>query len=304
MNPKTSRIHRALNIGLVVAALCLSNRAEAQDWMAQGDAAWARRAEGAKLGLSASAAASQSRAASGPIDQALAAYEKAIQAEPARLEGYWKLLRAIHFKGEFVATSTAAKQETFGRGREVSDKALALLAKKVGGMEKLEKLEAKALAKALASVPEAPHVYLWAAVDWGLWGDAFGKIAAARQGVGDRLRRYGEVVLAFDERFEEGGAHRMLGRLHTLAPKIPLVTGWVDRKLAVFHLRRSIQIAPRNPYNQLYLAEALLEFEPAAKNEAIAILKRLATQTPSVDQSVEDAAPIAVAKTTLSKLGS
>lgn len=303
MNPDLRLRRCALRGVLVISAFLITPSVEAQDWMAQGDAAWARRAEGAKLGLSASAAASQSRAASGPIDQALAAYEKAIAQEPARLEGYWKLLRAIHFKGEFVATSTQAKQETFGRGREVSDKALALLAKKVGGMEKLEELDAKLLAKALAGVPEAPHIYLWSAVDWGLWGDAFGKMAAARQGVGDRLRRYGDVVLAIDERFEEAGAHRMLGRLHTLAPKIPLITGWVDRKLAVSHLRRSVQLAPRDPYNQLYLAEALLEFEPAAKNEAVAILRRLAAQALSADRPVEDAAPIAVAKATLTKLG-
>ncbi|HEY4594417.1 MAG TPA: hypothetical protein VIJ61_18500, partial [Thermoanaerobaculia bacterium] len=63
--------------------------------IAAGDAAWARRAEGYP----------GARAAPGPIDEAIAAYERAVKEQPDRLEGTWKLLRALHYKGDFTTDS-------------------------------------------------------------------------------------------------------------------------------------------------------------------------------------------------------
>lgn len=292
--PLRSFARRLVISGAAVALFAASGplfpQAEA---IAEGDAAFARRAEGAK----------GARAAAGPIDQAIAGYEKALKAKPGQLEASWKLLRALHFKGEYVATTSEAKQAAFGRGKQVVEAAIDELGKKAGGRAKFDEMTPAAAAKALAGVPETPHIFLWGAVDWGLWGDAFGKIAAARQGVGDKVRRYGEIVLASNERFEEAGGHRLLGRLHTLAPKVPFITGWVDRDAAVDHLKKAVALAPGNPYNQLYLADALLQYRPAAKAEAIAILKRLAVQKPSAERPVEDAAPIAEAKVLLGKAG-
>lgn len=292
-NAGTSHLARRTAHCLLLLFLALPLTAE-DDPLSAGDAAWARRAEGRK----------GARAAAGPIDQAIAAYQKATAARPAELPAYWKLLRAIHFKGEFVASTPQAKQEVFGRGREVSEAALDQLGKHVGGRKKLDAMEPAAAAKALAGVPDAAPIFLWAGVDWGLWGDAFGKLAAARQGVGDRTRRYGEVVLAIDERFDEAGGHRLLGRLHTLAPKIPFVTGWVSRDEAVSHLRRAVELAPRNPYNHLYLADALLQYQPAKKAEALQILRRVAAHQPDPERVVEQSQPVAEAKALLAKHGS
>src|SRR5262249_28741446 len=184
------------------------------DPLAAGDAAWERRAEGHHGG----------QAAAGPIDAALQAYEQAMKAHPEEIEGYWKLLRAIHFKGEYVAKTPAEKQAACGRGREVAEAALDRLAKPLGGRAKLDKLSPQETAQALKAVPHAVDVYLWGGADWGLWGDAFGKLAAARQGVADRVRHYGEDAVAMDARYAEAGGHRLPGRLHTLAPKIPFFT--------------------------------------------------------------------------------
>jgi tetratricopeptide (TPR) repeat protein len=283
---------RTLTVALALSAAAGSLLAQAEA-IAEGDAAFARRAEGAK----------GARAVAGPINQAIAGYEKALKAKPGNLEASWKLLRALHFKGEYVATTSEAKQAAFGRGKQVVEAAIDELGKRAGGRAKFDAMAPAAAAKALAGVPEAPYVFLWGAVDWGLWGDAFGKLAAARQGVGDKVRRYGEIVLAIDPRFDEAGGHRLLGRLHTLAPKVPFITGWVDRDLAIDHLKKAVAIAPQNPYNQLYLADALLQYRPAAKAEAVAILKRVAAQKPSAERPVEDAAPIAEAKVLLGKAG-
>jgi tetratricopeptide (TPR) repeat protein len=281
---------RAILLPTLFSLLLLAT-ASADDTLSTGDAAWARRAEGHHGG----------QAVAGPVDAAMAAYEQAIKAHPQELEGYWKLLRAIHFKGEYVARTPAEKQAAFGRGREVAEAALNLLAKGAGGRPRLDKMSPKETAKALASVPHAIDVYLWGGADWGLWGDAFGKMAAARQGVADRVRHYGEVAVALDERYADAGGHRMLGRLNTLAPKIPFLTGWIDHDKAVSELRRAVELGPSDPTNSLYLAEALLDFKPEAKAEAVGLLRRLVDGKPAPERQVEEEKVFAQARALLAR---
>src|SRR5262249_22178413 len=88
-------------------------------------------------------------------------------------------------------------------------------------------------------------------------------------------------------RYANAGGHRMLGRLHTLAPKIPFFTGWVDRDRAVAELRKAVELGPEDPTNSLYLAEALLDFKPEKRAEALSILRRPATVQPAPALQVE-----------------
>jgi tetratricopeptide (TPR) repeat protein len=270
----------ALMRHLALATLLLTALPSAAqtDLVAGGDAAWARRAEGHQ----------GDRAALGPIDQAVAAYERALKEQPDRLEVYWKLLRALHYKGDYAVQTTAGKQQVFGRGREVVEAALDRIGRRVGGRKKLDELPPPQVAKLVAGIPEANAIILWGGIHWGLWGDVYGRMAAARQGVGEKIRRYGEISVALDERFERAGGHRLLGRLHTLAPKIPFVTGWVDREKAVSHLRRAVALAPEDLYNQLYLADALLQHQPDKAAEAKQILQRILQKKPDPDRVVED----------------
>src|SRR5947208_1163948 len=110
------RLLRSL-LALLLLVLAVAPVHAEDDPITQGDAAWARRAEGHHGG----------QAAAGPIDAALSVYEAAVKAHPQELDGYWKLLRAIHFKGEYVARTPEEKQAAFGRGREVAEAALNLL---------------------------------------------------------------------------------------------------------------------------------------------------------------------------------
>jgi hypothetical protein len=251
--------------------------------MERGDAAWSRRAEGRPP-----AASGTGRAAPGPIGEAITAYERALRLQPDRLEVYWKLLRAEHFRGQFVASTREEKQAVFGAAREVAEAGLERLGRRVGGRARLDAMTPAAAAKALAGVPEAAPLHLWAGIHWALWGDNFGRLAAARQGAGDRIRRYAEVVIAIDERFEEAGGHRLLGRLHTLAPKVPFFTGWVDRARAVDELRRAVALAPDQPLNEVFLAEALLLHAPAKGGEARQLLHRVLERPPLPARRVED----------------
>jgi tetratricopeptide (TPR) repeat protein len=250
---------------------------------AQGDAAWSRRADGRPGG-----AAGAGRAAAGPIGEAIAAYERALRQQPDRLEVYWKLLRAEHYRGQFVASTREEKQAVFGAARAVAEAGLDRLGRKVGGRARLDALTPAGAAKALAGVPEAAPLYLWAGVDWALWGDNFGHLAAARQGAGDRIRRYAEVVIAIDEHFEDAGGHRLLGRLHALAPKVPFVTGWIDRAKAVSELRRALALAPEEPLNAVFLADALLQYDTGKSAEARQLLRRVLERPPVPARLVED----------------
>jgi tetratricopeptide (TPR) repeat protein len=287
----------ALLLPLLLPASALARQdaaAAASAAIAKGDAAWARRAE-SHVGPHASP---------GPIGEAIAAYQEALKAQPDRLETYWKLLRALHFRGEFVAATKEQKQEVFGPARTVAEAGLDRLARKAGGRERLDAMTPAAAAKALAGIPEAAPLHLWAGIHWGLWGDNFGRLAAARQGVGDRLRRYSEIVIAIDERFELAGGHRLLGRLHTLAPKVPFLTGWVDREKAVAELRRAVALAPDYPLNSVFLADALLQYQPTHAAEARQLLRAVAARAPGPDRpegEVEGEDAVAKAKALLAK---
>jgi tetratricopeptide (TPR) repeat protein len=277
----------------LLCVLFVSTSLAAQtDPIAAGDAAWARRADGHQGG----------KAIPGPIDEAIAAYERAVREQPERLEGTWKLLRALHFKGDFTTNSNDAKQKAFARGKEVAESGINRLAKRTAGSrQKLDAMSPAQAAKAVAGVPEAKPLFLWAAVHWGLWGDVFGRLAAARQGVGDRVKSYSETLIALDERYEDAGGHRILGRLHTLAPKVPFFTGWVDRGKAVSELRRAVALGPGNLDNHVFLADALLEHQPDKAGEARAILRRVLTRQPTPELAVEQAASLADARALLAK---
>lgn len=275
----TALPRRRLALAALLAALALPAAARAQGDPAAACAdAWTQRAQGHR-GRSADPA----RAA-----RLVAACDRAVQAAPAALAARVEQLRALYFQGELAARTPEEKRKVFGRGRDAAEAALDLLARRVGGRPELDALAPREAARALAGVPEAAPLHLWAGVHWGLWGDAFGKLAAARQGVGDRIRRYAEVASRLDERLEGGGGHRLLGRLHSLAPKVPLVTGWVDRAKAIAELRRAVALAPGYPENPLFLAEALLDHQPEKKAEAVEILRRLAALVPAPERQVED----------------
>jgi hypothetical protein len=63
-------------------------------------------------------------------------------------------------------------------------------------------------------------------------------------------------ALAIDERYDEAGPHRALGRLYYLIPGPPLAMG--DPIKSLDHLTVAVRLAPENSSNHLYLAETLI----------------------------------------------
>ena len=254
--------------------------------LAEGDGHYARRAEGAPGDV----------ALPGPVEAAIQAYRRAVAADPQGLEPLYKLLRALHFRGAFCGASIDERKAIFEEGKTLGQAAVDRLEKGVG------RAQGAARADALRGVPHAAQLYYWTAAHWGQWALARGKLAAARAGVAGRVLHLAETVREIDPLLDEGGADRVLGRLHDEAPKIPLITGWVSKRKALEHLRRSYTLGPQNSVTRFFLAEAILDHEPEKREEARQLLRLCADTPPRPEYLVEDAHYSALARARLSAL--
>jgi len=258
--------------------------------VAEGDRHYAARAEGA----------SGARAKAEPIDAAIAAYQRAIAATPNDVEAHWKLLRAYRYKGAYVAATAEQKKQIYGLAKNAGEKALAVVNARLGTNAKSSE---KAVAEAARKVPGAGEVFLWDAVNWGEWALAYGKMAAARQGAADRIKRGATIAHLVDPRMEMGSPSRVLGRLHDQTPRIPFVTGWASSKEAVRFLNESLKIDPENKLTLVFLAEATVANDSSKKPQAVQMLRTAVSAPLHPDFRVEDAAAVEDAKATLKKWG-
>jgi tetratricopeptide (TPR) repeat protein len=262
----------------------------AEDPEARGDRLWARRAEGF--------------AASGRADPALAggavaAYEEALRAQPQDLRLRFKLIEALYFAGHFADRNPAAARARFDRAVALSDEACARVAAQAGGpaLDPLQPVEARA--KALAGVSGAVDAHFWAAVSWGLWGMSHGNMESALHGVADRIRDHASLVAALDPTYRDAAGWRLLGRLHTQVPRLPVVTEWVSRDQGISLLRRAVETSDRDARNPLYLAEALLSNRPKERSAALSLLREVTQRTPRPGSLIEDSEILAQARKTL-----
>ena len=271
-----------LPVSLLVSAFTVSG-APAPDApaIAAFDAAWARRAEGAAGGT----------AAEGTVGPIVAAGRSAVAADGRSLPARWKLMRALYFKGEHATAGSAAKREVFEEGKRLGEETLEQVRKEASASagKDLSKATPVELVPYVKGRAEVAPCFLWAAVNWGKWALVFGKTAAARQGAAAKIRDYAAAVVRLDPSLEEGGGYRVLGRLHHQTPAIPFITGWASRAEALKNLRLSVETAPRNFVNRLYLAEAIWDYEKDRRTEAKRMLETLVADTPSPAFAVEDA---------------
>jgi hypothetical protein len=258
--------------------------------VADGDHHYAARAEGA----------SGAHAKAEHIDAAIAAYQRAIAANANDIEAHWKLLRAYRYKGAYVAANPEQKKQIYGMAKNAGEKALAAVNARLGVSAKSGD---KQVAEAAKKVPGAGEVYLWDAVNWGEWAVAYGKMAAARQGAADRIKRGATIAYLVDPRMEMGAPSRVLGRLHDQTPSIPFITGWASEKEALRFLNESMKIDPANKLTLVFLAEAMVSENSSKKQQAMQLLRTAINSPVHPDFSVEDAAAIEDAKALLKKWG-
>jgi hypothetical protein len=276
----------------VVVSLLLAAPLAAQ--LADGDAQWEHRADGAKGG----------HAAAAPINAAIAAYEKAIVQAPNDLEPRWKLMRAIRFKGAYVATTADEKKTIYSHAKKVGADAIALLGRQIApkGVN-VQKASEKQVADAARAIPGTAEMFMWDSANWGEWALAYGKLAAAREGAADRIRRSATIAMLIDPKVEGGGPARVLGRLHDQTPRIPFITGWASGKEAVKFLNEAVKIEPKGKVSRVFLAEALASNDSSTKPRAIQILRDVISSPNDPAYAVEDAAAQDDARALLKKWG-
>ena len=277
-------------LACTIALIPDTANANVSDDIALGDQAWFQRAEGHE----------GSRAAIEPIQQAINAYQKALNAEPGNLEARWKLLRAYHFKGEFVLEKKD-RLDLFIEGREIAKTGIGQIEREYGLSKSLFRMKPEALAHAVDKQAVVGEFFFWGSANWGLWGQYSGKLISALTGVVNKIRLFSETMVLMDDSIENGGAHRLLGRFHTRVPRIPFITWWVDHDLAISELRLSLQIAPDSLLTRMFLAEALLKFRSDEDEEAISLLQNIVKGTPDPERLVEDIKVIEDARILLAK---
>jgi tetratricopeptide (TPR) repeat protein len=267
---------RALALLLLIAAPLAAQ-------VADGDRHYAQRAEGAQ----------GARAKAEHVDAAIAAFQRAIGQNPNDIEAHWKLLRAYRFKGAYVASTNEQKKQIYGAAKDAGEKAIKVVDTR---LHVTPKSTEKQVADAARAVPGAGEVYVWDAINWGEWALAYGKLAAARQGAADRIRREATIANLVDPRMENGTPARVLGRLHDQTPRIPFITGWASSKDALRFLGESLKVDPKNKITQVFLAEAMVSADAKRKKEAVAILRDVIAAPLHPDFLVEDAAAVADAR--------
>lgn len=287
INP--SRLRRAFLARIFVLVLACSAPAHTS---AQGQVA-SPAAEAEARGDAAFAARATTRATDGSLDpgninQAIAAYEAACAAEPRSLRLHAKLIEALYFKGYYVVSTPAERKLIYARSVALSEESMAILATEAGVADLSDRPVAEQ-AKLLKDFAGAAEAHFWAGINWGLWGLTFGNLASAREGVAARIRDHATLVMLLDPAYADGGGCRLLGRLHTVAPHIPFITGWVDRARGIELLEQAHATSQRDPRNALFLAEALLKFAPDRRGEAIKLLREAAAHVPDPAYQVEQA---------------
>lgn len=245
----------------------------------EGDAHYARRQE-KRVGSVADKA---------EIAAAVRAYDTAAEA-PDSAEARWKLARALVFQGMYTEQDSSAQLAIFEKARRASEAAVGILERRAkhGGGKEFSGLSPAEIAELFRKDPDAAPTFYWAAVSWGRWALARGKVEATKLGAAEKIRDYASIVIALDPRFEDGGGFRVLGLLHDKAPVMVGTIDWVSRAEAIRNLRLAVQTDAANFANRLFLAEALASGSTAERAEAVQIAESLTKESPSPARLVEE----------------
>jgi len=266
----------------LLTLLFLSGAPAQASELARADALWARRADGHAGAV----------ARPEPIRAAIEAYERAITAAPDELEARWKLLRALWFAAEFVDADVTEKRRTHERAQDVSERAFELLAERAGARASFDELAPETLRDRLSAADrrDGAELYFWHAVHLGAWSRLAGLLEAVRAGVAGRIHDATLRSIALDPDVERGGAIRLLSHLHAELPRVPLLSGWVDRSQALPLAERALSEYPDHPGNAYVMGLTILSNAPDRSSEALALIEGTANLEPRPDHVVEDLA--------------
>lgn len=219
---------RTLATGFILTAI-LSAQLAAEDLLAKADSLFEQR--------NAVFDAVNILADNANVNQSIALYTKIITTSTdskVRQEAAWKILQAYFFKAMFTTAKVSEKVSIFSEGASIGE-------------------------KLLEEFPQSVAVNCWFGIVLGYKGEYDSKINSAKNGVPGRVKKIAEKVIALDKNYLDAGGYRMYGRLHYIVPSVPLVMPWPSKQTSVEYLEKACKIAPDNLFNELYLAEVLLD---------------------------------------------
>ncbi len=257
----------------LLLAVSVGPASPAGDALARADAFYNRRAEGSAHGV----------ARPEFVDRAIGEYRRAVTLDPSSYEARLGLLRSFWFRGGFCGMPEKDQIVLFEEAKKFAEESVKLL--DVDVLRKKGKV--RLLARAQQIDPSA-EIYLWAAVSWGQWAVSH-SLSAALQSAPARIRDLAKAAIQIDPATEQGGGLAVLGRLHAECPRVVFLTLWVSRQQGLALLRQARAVAPENPANAFFLAQALLNQKPAQTAEARQLLEWCARAVPRPDYLVEDA---------------
>lgn len=196
------------------------------------------------------------------LDESISYFEKELGKNPESFLLRANLLKVLYFKGAYTNLDEEKAKEVFGKGKIVGEEGKEILLKKLN-LEKLKNPEE--IYDKGKKIEGLGEFFFWDSACWGQWALLYGKFKAAKEGAAKKISISAEVALLFNEKMEDGGPHRVLGRLHHQTPKIPLFTGWVSKDKALKHLKRAVELGPEEPMNYLFLGELYMDLDEKEK---------------------------------------
>ncbi len=192
----------------------------------------------------------------GNLDKAIGLLEELKRKHPENDVVRGKLSHAFFYKG-FFEEQKKERERLFHKGMQCGNEAVTLY-------------------------PEAVYGNFWYASNMGMWGMCRGIMASLKSV--DPMFKAMQIVLKRNEAFFFGGPHRAIGRLYHHAPGWPLSIG--NKRKALEHLERAVEIAPDFLCNRLWLAELLIDV--GKKREARKQLDSVVSTRLNPDHAKED----------------
>lgn len=199
-----------------------------------------------------------------PVNQSIELLQEALETSlpPEReKQAAAYLLKAYYFKGTYVPHAQDEKESIFAKGKDL-------------GQKMLEKYP--------GSVP-IRYGYV---INLSRWGEVYGIVAAAREGVAGQIRRHCEKMIELDPDYRSAAPYRILGLVHHKAPYIPFVLSWPSTEKALEYLGEAVERAPGEPSNRYHYASVLADADRG--EEALEQLDYLRDRSPRSTSLVED----------------
>lgn len=165
-------------------------------------------------------------------------YPQLLKEDTQNYKLWWQYSRALNFYGMYFASSKEEKIEIYTKAKTAAENAVQVS-------------------------PDGIDGHIWLGISLGNWGKSRGVLKSLRV-VPGIVKNMQEVTTKAPSK-DEAVAYRVLGRLFFMAPGRPLSVGNKEKSLE--YLKKSIQLAPNNKKNYLYISQVYY----AQKKYAVAL---------------------------------